>query len=294
MGSVSFLVVLLFFYFVLPVTLLKIGYDRVLPLRRHKFSFPVEFRKFYFPATAVLAFLCVIFYFLGFNLQWDIFNAALIPNYKSHDGVVTLERVANAETISFFSSLFIMSFWCGCLRAKRHKKQMERAARDGEDFFAQDQVKMIGFWQTLEVHYRKSGRRGLTKNKKKPKLTVTLDVLIEGDRLYTGTLFHLDLSDDSLKSIALKGTRRFLVPLDEVKGNDESKYDIPGEITYFNVEKIKNINIRRIEEETDSDYLLVEEMGRVFRSTRELEEAVEMALNELKKKVEDHKKDRNR
>lgn len=68
-------------------------------------------------------------------------------------------------------------------------------------------------------------------------------------------------------------------PFNEVKGNDESKYNIPGKVTYFNGAQIKNINIRLVEREDDN--LLI--LGKNFSiDDQELQKMIDAAFKNVK------------
>jgi hypothetical protein len=255
--SLSLLVLTISILLILPIALWKSFHDYKFPLISHEFSFPIELRRFYFPYLGVFFGLCSIYFFLGFVPNWSFFDRAIFPAGES--GVKTgIQEVLNYPTLIFLVLLYLLSGLGGTFFGTLHRQKITKAMAESKDFFAIQDVKLVGLWGALLNRGRK--------------LTVNLDILISGNLLYSGTLFYYEADKSKINVLALKNTRRYLIPLSEVRGTEERKFDIPGDVTYFPGSTIKNINIRNIILEEDDrviygkniDAKSIEELEKIF------------------------------
>lgn len=197
-GSLSLLVLISFVFFIFPISLWKAGYDFQFPLRSHKFSFPTELVKFYIPYLVIFFIAVGIFTCFGFEPNWELFDHALFPHLKNLSPI-SMREILNLQTILFFILLYSLSFAAGFGCGKLDNYRIARAMSNGFDLFAISNVKLVGLWGALF----NSGRTP----------QVHLDVLTVGDILYSGMLYHYEVNDENLVGLALKQTKRFLVPL---------------------------------------------------------------------------------
>lgn len=262
MGSISFLALLLIVFFIIPVAIFKIGYDLKIPLIKHDFSLLLEAREFYFPVFLSIILLSEVFYFVDLYTPLDpaCFNLLNRIIFGPTIGI-SLHEFFNAQAGIFVSILYGSNFFIGRKIGDERKRQVREHIGTSRPLYELKQHNLIGLWAAVLFCELDS-------------VTMSLDILTDGDLLYSGDLYHYETNDSEIKTIILKNTSRFLVPLNEVSGKNEKKYLIPGEFTYFFVSKIKNINIKKIVKESGKFVF----WGELVRSQIEVDEAFKLGL----------------
>lgn len=275
MGSISLTAIFIFAFILLPVAILKIGFELHFPLLRHKFSLPLEVKRFYSNLLLVYAVTyfgmlisnAIFEYFFSFELgiNWHFIDSALFnkPSVQS----VSFADAIEWPTFLFLSIVYFLSWLWGICLGKKQRLAIVDAISSGKDLFNFRDINMFGIWAAV-LHTQDN-------------IKVTIDILTTSDRVYTGKLYHYETNEDGLFSISLKSAQRFLVNLDEIKGKDEEKYLIPGEITFFLSSQIRNINIRTIEKET-SEVLYISEKFNLDMLEEELKKHQEI-FNKIRK-----------
>lgn len=235
-GSLSLLVLIVSVLFIFPIATVKVGYESEFPLRSHKFSLPIEMKKFWLPVVVILTLTILVLNFMGATLTLDLIDHALFPQQYDVSEKISLRDFLHLDYLAFSLTYFGSCYLWGRKQARIDKEDIRifKAENKRALIFHQNS-KFIGFWGTF-FHTGEA-------------VDIHIDVLTSGERLYTGLLYYYEANNESLSGLALTHTKRFLDKLEGIKGNDEEKYSIPGRVTYFNGAQINNINIRFVEQQ---------------------------------------------
>lgn len=264
MASFSLLALFVLVLFFVPVAIFKIGYEKKVPLIKHDFSLPLELRQFYLSVVSIMVIAGFVF---GFFSEFD---AALADKifFSSPSIQASVKDFCTLPNFLYFIVTYGLCFLFGVLSGHWKIVEIRKHLENGNPLFELKDISLFGLWTAIIFS-------------KKGTLTLSLDILTDGDLLYSGDLYHYEKTEGNLSTITLKNTKRFLVPIDKVKGNDEKKYLIPGEFTYFFISKIKNINIRAIVEEKDKLVFWGETVIGELAKSKKFKEELEKIMNEL-------------
>lgn len=250
-SSLTISAILFVIYVLIPISLLKIGFNKSLRLAAHEFSFLTELSKFYWLYAVTLILICLVFYAIGVSPHDTFWSYALFPGSTKGRPLAILE-LANIETGTFMLSLYASCFCVGIIRGRLETKKLEQWARSSSPLILPPEMDIVSIWDLIFKYPSVDVR-----DKSSPQnVQLYIDILANGDILYTGTLSYYDARKSELVCVVLRNTKRATVPLNEIKGVESEMFTIPGDVMFFPGSQIKNLNIRSVEVDTGSEVLM--------------------------------------
>jgi hypothetical protein len=229
----------------------------------------------------------VYYLLLGCEINYKVLDHIFGLGDKSSVGL-SFKELLTIPTISFFVLLYILSYLWGCWASNRKQDSIKKHIEKETPLFNLRDISLFGLWSAI-IYSNESS------------VEINIDILTDGDLLYSGELYHFELNESGMSTITLKDTKRFLVGLSEVKGKNEKKYSIPGEFTHFFVSKVKNINLKSIIESEGKTVFWGENLGyQVFDEKKFqadlkkiMSESFKNAVNQSNKAKSENKKANN-
>lgn len=271
MTSISSLAFFIFLILIIPVSINKIAYENVFPLIKHKFSLPLEIKQFYVPVI-LIEILCALVFQIWTKINYPLLDAIIFGKDLATKYSPTIKEVFNGPNLLYFIIVYLLCYFLGRANAKAFLNKIRKHIKDEKPLFELKDITLFGIWSAI-IYSREE------------KVVFNLDILTDGDLLYSGELYHYDLAEDGLQTVTLKNTKRFLVSIDKVQGKNEKKYSIPGELTHFVASKVKNINIRSIVGSSDGSVFWGEKIKGSLETNKKFVELLQKDYERLIKEV---------